>query len=157
MPAQTSHSALYWSAASHSKIKKAPFLKILVHASPLSYRGRQSSANAPRILEHGAIPFQTQVWMHLVQQLVCIYSSSKKQQQAERLHWSLTSPSFFLQILACSVVAHSGLGSLMKRTTVTFLLLQHPLHCISNWQEEEELCCIAPHLFKLFLYALGFG
>lgn len=55
------------------------------------------SANAPRILEHGAIPFQTQVWMRLVQQLLCIYSSSTKKQQALQFNKRLI---LSLQILA---------------------------------------------------------
>lgn len=62
---------------------KNTFSEIHLQAPPPSYRGRRCGTNARGILEHGAMPFQTQVWMHPVQQLVCIYSSSKKKRRAE--------------------------------------------------------------------------
>lgn len=94
--AQTPHSALYQSVVSFQD--KNTFSEIHLQAPPASYWRRRCGTDAHRILEHGAMPFQTRVWMHPVQQLVCIYSSSKKKRQAEGIRWSLTSTSFSLQI-----------------------------------------------------------
>lgn len=87
----------------------------------------------PRILERGAIPFQRQVWMHPVKQLVCIYSSSRKKQQAEGMQRSLTSAKFSLQNV-----------SLSRRCALWSLAFDEP-----NYSHHLVVATPAPLHFKL--------